>query len=128
MYISPKRCHQSYTLFKLAIWGDIHYATISVSFLFIKRKKHWPWNMCSLVYRPSHTMRPFCFDFEVLEASQTNANHRTPSHVSPLKSQQYGQSATHDGIFSYSPAMFIAAMVIRNTLLTILTHISYGSL
>ena len=27
---------------------------------------------------------------------------------------QCSQSATHDGMFSYSPAMFIAEMVIRN--------------
>ena len=34
--------------------------------------------------------------------------------MSPQKSQQCGQSATHDGMFSSSPAMVIAAMVIRN--------------
>ena len=37
-----------------------------------------------------------------------------PSQVSPLNLQQCSQSATHDGIFSYSPAMSIAAMVISN--------------
>ena len=41
--------------------------------------------------------------------------HRRPSQVSPQKSQQCGQSATQDGMFLYSPAMPIAAMVIRNT-------------
>ena len=30
------------------------------------------------------------------------------------KLQQCGQSATHNGMFEHSPAMFIAAMVIRN--------------
>ena len=34
--------------------------------------------------------------------------------LSPQKSQQCGQSASHDGMFLYSPAMSIAAMVIRN--------------
>ena len=43
------------------------------------------------------------------------ADHRRTSQVSPPKSQQCGQSATHDGMFSLSPAMVISAMVIRNT-------------
>ena len=45
--------------------------------------------------------------------------------MSPKKSQQYGQSATHDGTFLYSLAMSIAAisMVIRNIKLIILGHI-----
>ena len=42
-------------------------------------------------------------DFKLLEASQTRK-----------KWQQCGQSATYDGIFELSPAMFIAAMAIRN--------------
>ena len=33
-----------------------------------------------------------------------------------LKSQECGQSATHDGIFIFSPAMVIAAMGLTNTL------------
>ena len=57
-------------------------------------------------------------------ASRSIAHHRISSQVSPQKLRQCGQSATHDGMFSYSPAMFIAAMVIRNILLTILPHIS----
>ena len=40
--------------------------------------------------------------------------HRRPSQVSPKKSQQCGKPATHDGKCSCSPAMIIAAMVIRN--------------
>ena len=40
--------------------------------------------------------------------------HCSPSQVYPKKSQQCGQSATYDGLFPYSPAMFIARMVIRN--------------
>ena len=42
------------------------------------------------------------------------AGHRWPSQVSPKISQQCGQSGTHNGMFSSSPAMVIAAMVIRN--------------
>ena len=44
--------------------------------------------------------------------------------MSPPKSQQCGQSATHDGMFPYSPAMLFAAMVIRNNYLRILPNIS----
>ena len=40
-------------------------------------------------------------------------HHRT-AQVSPEKSQQCGQSATHDGMCQPSPAMLIAAMEIRN--------------
>ena len=58
-------------------------------------------------------------------ASRSIADHRRSSQVSALKSQQCGQSATHDGMFSYSPGMFIAAMVIRNIQLIILYHIIY---
>ena len=36
------------------------------------------------------------------------------AQVPPQKSQQCGQSATHDGMFLYSPAMFIAAMVMKH--------------
>ena len=61
-------------------------------------------------------------------ASRSIADHHRSSHVSPLKSQQCGQSATHNGMFSYSPAMLIAAMVIRNIKLRIFIHISHGSL
>ena len=53
----------------------------------------------------------FCCDFK---AFRTIADHRSLSQVSPPKSQQCGQSATHDGMFSYSPAMLIAAIVFRN--------------
>ena len=41
------------------------------------------------------------------------------------KSQQCGQSATHDGRFPFSSAMVIAAMVIKNTLLRMSGHASY---
>ena len=34
--------------------------------------------------------------------------------MSLLKSLQCGQSAIHDGMFPYFPAMFIAVMAIRN--------------
>ena len=47
-------------------------------------------------------------------AFRSIADHRRSSQVSPQKSQQCGMSASHDGIFLYSPAMPIAAMVIRN--------------
>ena len=43
--------------------------------------------------------------------------HRRPSQSIegvPIKLQQCGKSATHDGLFPYSPAIFIAGMVIRN--------------
>ena len=50
--------------------------------------------------------------------------HRRPSQVSPPKLQQCGQSQTHDGMFSLSPAMVIAAMAIRNIQLSVSTHIS----
>ena len=43
------------------------------------------------------------------------ADHCRLSQVSPKNSQQCDQSATHDAMFSLSPAMVIAAMVIRNT-------------
>ena len=56
------------------------------------------------------------------------ADHRRPSHVYLKKSQQCGQSATHNGKFSYSPAMIIAAMVLGNIQLSILSHISLESL
>ena len=36
--------------------------------------------------------------------------HRRTLQVSPIKLQQCGHSATHYGMFSYSPVMFIAAM------------------
>ena len=55
----------------------------------------------------------FAAILRILEASQ----------VSPPELQQCGQSATHDGLFSYSPAMFIAAMAIINCQLTISGHI-----
>ena len=51
----------------------------------------------------------------LLEASHTIALHRTPSQVSLSKSQLCGQSATHDGMFLYFPAISIAAMAYRNT-------------
>ena len=54
------------------------------------------------------------------------ADHRRPSQVSPRKSQQRGQPAAHDGMFSLSPAIFIAAMAIRNINL-ILCHTSHES-
>ena len=47
-------------------------------------------------------------------ASKSIADHRRLSQLSSSKSQQCGQSATHDGLFPYSLAMFSAAMVIRN--------------
>ena len=48
------------------------------------------------------------------EAFRSIADHRRSSQVTPKKSQQCDQSATHDGMFLYSPAMLITAMVIRN--------------
>ena len=60
-------------------------------------------------------------------ASRCIAHHHIWLQVSPLKSWQCGKSTTHDGIFSYSPAMFIAEMVIRNIQLTILLHIPQES-
>ena len=48
--------------------------------------------------------------------------------MSLKKLQQCGQSSTHDGKFSYSPAMIIAAMVLGNIELSILSHISLKSL
>ena len=62
--------------------------------------------------------------FKLLEASQTIADHRSLPQVSPPKSQQCGQSTTHDGMFPLSPAMLFAAMVIRNNYLRILPNIS----
>ena len=50
---------------------------------------------------------------------------RRTSQVSPPKSQQCGQSATHDWMFSLSPAMVLAAMAIRNIQLNVSTHISH---
>ena len=44
--------------------------------------------------------------------------------MSPPKPQQCCQSTTHDGMFSYSPAMLFAAMVIRNNYLRLLPNIS----
>ena len=40
--------------------------------------------------------------------------HRRPSQVSPKKSQQCGQSATHDGRFPFSPEFSIAGIAYRN--------------
>ena len=48
--------------------------------------------------------------------------------MSPQKLQQCGQSATHDAMFSYSPAMIIAAMVMRNIKLITLGLILQESL
>ena len=56
-----------------------------------------------------------CDEIGCFTAISSFQKHRRPSQVSPQKSQQCGQSATDDGMFSYSPVMFIAAMVIRNT-------------
>ena len=56
-------------------------------------------------------------DFEQCKALQT-------SQVSPPKSQQCGQSATHDGSFSHSPTIYITAMAIRNIQLGISSHIT----
>ena len=39
--------------------------------------------------------------------------------MSLRKSQECGQSATHDGIFIVSPAMVIASLEFKNTLLRI---------
>ena len=55
------------------------------------------------------------------------ADHRRSSQVSPERSQQCGQSVTHDGMFEHSPAMFIAAMLIKNIQLTRLPNISLES-
>ena len=63
-----------------------------------------------------------------LEASQTLAVHRRPSQVSPPNSRECGQAAAHDGTFSYSPAMVIAAMPIRNIYRNILSQIARESL
>ena len=52
-------------------------------------------------------------------------NHRRPSQVSPRKSQQCGQPAAHDGMFSLSPAIFIAVKATRNINLIILCHTSH---
>ena len=79
-------------------------------------------------YRPCHTLRwngSFSGDFELLGASQTIANHRWSSQVSPKRSQQSGQPATHDSLLLYSPAIVIAAMAIRNIKLSISTPISH---
>ena len=54
--------------------------------------------------------------FAAILGFRSIAERRRTSQVSPPKSQQCGQSATHDGMFSLSPAMVIAAMVIRNIL------------
>ena len=79
-------------------------------------------------HRPGHTMRwneEFCCDFK---AFRTIADHRSLSQVSAAKSQQCGQSASHAGMFSYSPAMLIAGIVFTNIKLRNLSHISHESL
>ena len=48
--------------------------------------------------------------------------------MSPQKSLQCGQSPTQDGMLSYSMAVIIAVMAIRNIKLTIPSHISHDSL
>ena len=40
--------------------------------------------------------------------------HHRSSYQSPYKLQQFGQSATHNGMFSYSSMICITAMVTRN--------------
>ena len=68
------------------------------------------WNGLCVKALPHVAIKQGIFlDFRFLEA-----DHRRPWQVSPKKSQQCGQSATHDGMFLYCPAMPIAAMVIRN--------------
>ena len=61
-------------------------------------------------------------------AFRSIADHRRLSQASPEKSQQCGQCATHDDIFELSPAMYIAAMVIRIIKLRNLCHILQDSL
>ena len=56
------------------------------------------------------------------------AGRRTSSQLSPQISPQCGQSATHDVMFLYSPAMFIGVMLIRNIKRGILNHISQESI
>ena len=53
----------------------------------------------------------------------------TVSHrvAGPLKSKQCGQLATHDGMFSYSAAIFITAMIIKNIKLRVLSDISHST-
>ena len=60
--------------------------------------------------------------FQRFQTSRSIADHLRSSQVSPPKLQQCGQSIIHDGMFSYSPAMFIAAMVIRNIQLPHISH------
>ena len=63
-------------------------------------KPSGPATRCDDIYHFAAILR-------LLEASQTITG------IS--KSQQCSQSAIHDGMFSYSPSMFIAAMVITNS-------------
>ena len=58
-------------------------------------------------------------------AFRSITDHRTSSQISPVESQQCGQSATHDRMFSLSLAMVIAAMVIRNFELRNVNHMSH---
>ena len=52
--------------------------------------------------------------FQRFCASRSIPHHPRPLQVSPPKSQQCGQSATRDEMFSYSPEMLIAMTVITN--------------
>ena len=50
------------------------------------------------------------------------------THTKTHTQKAMPNDATHDGTFSYSSTLFIAAIVIRNISLIILTHISHKSL
>ena len=65
----------------------------------------------------------FSCDFEVLRSI---AHHRKSLQLFPQTSQQCGQFATHDGMFSNSPAMYFAAMANGNIQLIVSIHISNG--
>ena len=52
--------------------------------------------------------------FLSLRSSRSIADCRRSSRVSPQKSQQCGQSATHNGISAYTLVIFIVVMTIRN--------------
>ena len=61
-------------------------------------------------------------------ASRSITDHHRSLQVSPSKLQQCGQSAAHDGISPYSPAIYITVMANGNIYLRIMSFILHESL
>ena len=76
-----------------------------------------------MIIGPATRCGPFPCDFELLGASQNIIGYCR--YLLENRSGHGGQSATHDGMFPYSPAISIAAKAYRNIYLRILTLISH---